>query len=305
MIDQVWQISGDMAEDTVTRLDETVSFLADREGIEPPIISAFEKEGSPLWRVDLFFAEKPDSSFLERIVKALALENWPHDAGYIEKRDWVAESQRQQPPIRAGRFFVHGAHDADKIPGGTDPIQIDAGQAFGTGRHETTWACLTVLDALSETLRPDCILDLGTGSGLLAIAAHRLWPKAHILASDIDATSIDVACENFILNRAKTRLSGERSCGIDAVVADGLEDPIFGQEGPFDLIVANILAGPLIKLSGDIARHLRTGGTLILSGLMTFQTDDVLDAYQKTGLQPVDRLVKGEWLALTLQKPAK
>lgn len=191
----------------------------------------------------------------------------------LPDEDWVGLSQSGLPPIKAGRFFIHGSHDTP-----TDeavfPILVDAGQAFGTGHHGTTTGCLLMLDGLEATgLRPSTILDLGTGAGILAIAAAKLFPAADILATDIDPVATQVADANAALNGVQFR----------SVTADGFETPAL-KDQKFDLIIANILAGPLRGLAADIAKALSPSGHAILSGILDEQSEWVAEAFRASGL---------------------
>ncbi|MBL4639849.1 MAG: 50S ribosomal protein L11 methyltransferase, partial [Kordiimonadaceae bacterium] len=205
-------------------------------------------------------------------------------------------------PVEAGCFYVYGSHDADKAKADRINIQIEAGQAFGTGQHETTAACLEAITEYATTLKPTTILDLGTGSGVLALAAHKVWPEARVTASDIDPIAITVTRENIEINKGTLRSGGNDGSGIKLAVADGLDDPIFQEDTPFDLITANILAGPLVSMAEEITKALAPGGALVLSGLLVTQEKEVLDAYKARGLDIQGRIMKGEWLALKLLK---
>jgi len=210
--------------------------------------------------------------------------------------DWIKLSQEGLPPVRAGRFFVYGAHDAGIVPRGVIPMRIEAGMAFGTGHHETTALCLAVLSDLSKRRRFANVLDLGCGTGLLAIGAAKLW-RRRVLASDIDPEAIAVTRENAAIN-------GEAPL-VQAVVADGLTHPAIAHKTPFDLIVANILAGPLTRLAPAIAGALAPGGTLVLSGLLHWQENHVVGFYR-----PLDLILRnvrrdGVWSALVLERPRR
>ena len=208
--------------------------------------------------------------------------------------DWIKLSQEGLPPVRAGRFFVYGAHDKGKVPHGVIPMRIEAGMAFGTGHHETTALCLGVLSDLAKRRRYFNVLDLGCGTGLLAIGAAKLW-RRRVLASDIDPEAIAVTRENAAINSEAPL--------IQAVIADGLTHPAIAHKAPFDLIVANILAGPLTRLAPAIARALEPGGTLVLSGLLKWQENLVAAYYHPLGLILRQTRREGMWSALVLERP--
>lgn len=191
----------------------------------------------------------------------------------LPDEDWVGLSQSGLPPITAGRFFVHGSHDTP-TEDAIFPVLVDAGQAFGTGHHGTTTGCLLMLDALeAEGVKPETILDLGTGAGILAIAAAKLFPDAYILATDIDSIAVDVANANAVINAVQFK----------SVTADGFDTPAL-KDKSFDLIIANILAGPLRGLAPDIAGALKSGGIAILSGILDEQAEWVSEAFRSAGL---------------------
>jgi ribosomal protein L11 methyltransferase len=198
------------------------------------------------------------------------------------------------PPVRAGRFFVYGAHDAGVVPPGVIPIRIEAGLAFGTGHHETTALCLGALSDLSKRRRFDNVLDLGCGTGLLAIGAAKLWRKP-VLASDIDVVAVEVTRENAAAN-------GEAPL-IRALTADGLTHPVLARKAPYDLIIANILASPLTRLAPEIARSLAPGGMALLSGLLAWQENMVTSFYRPQGLVYRGARRSGSWSALLLERP--
>jgi len=209
--------------------------------------------------------------------------------------DWVAESQKGLPPLRAGRFFVFASHAAG-VGGARPPsaiaIRIEAGRAFGTGHHESTHGCLLALEALSRRGRPRTCLDLGCGSGILAIAMAKLWGP-RVLACDIDPLAVAITRENARLNAVAP--------AVRAVLSDGASRRSLLGRGPYDVIVANILAAPLGAMAGDLRRVLAPGGSLVLSGLLRSQERAVLAPYRARHLRLKHRLVLGDWTTLVLR----
>jgi len=303
MTDTTWCLAGELPLADAQKLEQVIDTLADLRGEFPPTLSYFDQPNNQLWRTEVYFSSAPDYGFINTMLAQAELLDWEHEIAPVEEKDWVSESQKLLAPVRAGKFLIHGSHDADKTDPAVINLQIDAGQAFGTGKHETTAACLEALTNYSEAFNPNRILDLGTGSGVLALAAHRLWPAAQVVASDIDPIAVRVSEENLHINPAVLRTIGEQSAGIACIVAEGLDDAAFEKEAPFNLIVANILAGPLVDMAGDITAALAPHGKLVLSGLLVTQEKTVLDAYEAQGLLSEDRIEKGDWLALTLKRP--
>ena len=243
------------------------------------------------WRLHAYFEEAPNRGAIDAALTEAGLALPAPEAEVLEDRDWVAHALEGLGVVRAGPFVVFGSHDAgraDALPG--HKIQVEANRAFGTGHHPTTEGCLTMLARQEESL-PARVLDLGTGSGLLAIGARRLWPHASILATDIDAPSVAIAEENAEINGAQ---------GIAVRRADGVDDSV-REAGPFDLILANILAEPLIAVAPDIGSVLAPGGRVILAGLLARQEAAVVAAYEGESLRVTDRTGEA-WPVLLLAR---
>ena len=216
--------------------------------------------------------------------------------------DWVTQSQQGIEPIRAGRFYVH---TPDHPPSGDPRLRnfvIPASRAFGTGQHATTAGCLAMLSEMKArgSLVRNCA-DIGTGTGLLAFAALDLWPRALAMASDIDAVCLDVVQTNAAMNGVPM---GARAGELTMVVADGMDQPLLRARAPYDMIIANILAGPLIDLAADFGEALVPGGSLLLAGLLETQEPQVRRACRRAGLRLAARAVKGDWSILWLRKRA-
>lgn len=249
------------------------------------------------WMLHAYFEDEPEAQALV-LLERFAQGATPH-IEELDDEDWVTMSQAGIEPIRAGRFHVHTPnHDADESDGVID-FTVEAGLAFGTGQHATTSGCLEALDALEREGKSfSNIADIGTGTGLLAFAAHRLWPRAKIVASDIDPVAIETAEGNASLNRIPV---AEGAGKVLLLEASGLGHPLIARLKPFDLIIANILAGPLIDLAPGFASALANRGTIILSGLLDEQAERVAAAYAEHGLTGKMAEI-GEWRVLTLEK---
>lgn len=261
-------------------------------------MSHFEVEpdnpDSRAWTIDIYVPKDALDDVLERVKASLpsdmpGLEITHEDLG---DEDWVAMSLEGLRPVAAGRFFVHGAHDKALIPAGAVGVEIEAGQAFGTGHHGTTAGCLEAMEQVLRRRRFERAFDLGTGTGLLAIAFAKACHQP-ILASDIDAISVEVARENAQLNQVGNR--------VHVVEANGMHHAAIWENAPFDLIIANILAGPLMVMAGQIAGQLAAGGSLILSGILDSQANRVVAAYVAHGLCVERRASREGWTTLTFK----
>ncbi len=273
---------------------QSLAAAMERMSPEPTGVGVFEiEDGSGLWEVGAYFLEAPDQVMLEVLATAFGAK--PFALSELPEVDWVAHVRRELSPVDAGRFFVFGSHDADKVPAGRIPLQIEATVAFGTGHHGTTLGCLLAFDRLlTDGWRPAKVADIGCGTAVLAMAAAATLPDAQIIASDIDRVAVDVAEANVAINNLQGR--------IECLEAAGLAHRRIVASAPYDLIFANILKGPLIELAPAISTHLATGGRAILSGLLAVQADSVTAAYVAAGLCLQSRDDIGEWSTLVLQR---
>jgi len=246
------------------------------------------------WRVTALTSSEPDYELLSRIDLALQRDETVAATIKVPDEDWVAKVQRDMPPILAGRYWVHGSHVTGREPLGTIPILVDAASAFGTGHHESTKGCLLMLDRLGRHLRPRRVLDIGTGTGILAIAAAKTW-RMPVLASDFDPEAIRVA----------GRVVRQNGVGqwVHCAVAIGTTGRVAAERGPFELIVANILAGPLAALASAVARHAAPGARIVLSGILASQTAQVVASYRFAGLHRTHSIILGDWITLGFRRP--
>lgn len=258
---------------------------------EPTGVGVFEVEdGSGLWEVGAYFTEAPDDTAL--LILSTALGAKPFSVSELPETDWVAHVRRELAPVEAGRFFVYGSHDADKVPQGKHPLLIEAAMAFGTGHHGTTLGCLQAVDRLADAgFHGKRVVDIGCGTAVLAMAAAAIWPE-QALASDIDIQAVEVAQANLRANNMQDRVDVVEAAGFD-------HESLFG---PFDLIFANILKGPLVALAPDLTARLQDGGFAILSGILNEQADEVAAVYTQLGNSVAHRAEIGDWTTLTLQK---
>ena len=257
-------------------------------------IAAFEAPGGR-WDITMHFGQPPDEDFIRSLVTdaAGAAAAGSIVFGAVETKDWVKASLADLVPVSAGRFIVHGSHDRDRVPPNKLGIEIEAALAFGTGHHGTTRGCLLLLDQVLNQRTPKRVLDLGSGTGVLAIAAAKAL-RRRVLATDIDFRSVIVAGENAHLNGVGTL--------VEAVHATGFHAPDFAANGPFGLVMANILANPLRRLAPDMARHLAPRAFVILSGLLPHQANSVVAAYRGAGLKLLKRIQIDGWSSLLMQR---
>ena len=279
-----------MGEDAANALAEAIEKMEP----EPTGVGVFEiEDDSGLWEVGAYFLEPPNSALLD--VLAMAFDAKPFALSELPEIDWVAKVRRELSPVEAGRFFVFGSHDADKVPADKIALQIEATVAFGTGHHGTTLGCLRAFDRLYEGgFRPAKVADIGAGTAVLAMAAASVLPDALVIASDIDEVAVDVAVANVAINHMEGR--------IECLEAAGFGHPRLAEAAPFDLVFANILKGPLIQLAPPMAAHLAKDGLIILSGLLVVQAEAVTAAYVAADFTPVSRDDIGEWSTLVLRR---
>jgi ribosomal protein L11 methyltransferase len=256
-------------------------------------IAAFESPDGR-WDVTVHFAERPDEDSIRELVGIAAGDDVARDVAFdtIEAKDWVKATLEGLVPVRAGRFIVHGQHDRARVPPNKLGIEIEAALAFGTGHHGTTRGCLLLLDEVLKAYLPRRVLDLGTGTGVLAIAAAKAL-QTKVLASDIDPMSVRVAHENARLN--------ETGDLVETIQATGFSAPRFAKRGPFDLVLANILANPLRQMATPMARHLAPSALVILSGLLPHQAQSVIAAYRARGLVLKRQIQIEGWSSLLMR----
>lgn len=260
-------------------------------------VSSFETgEGKP-WQVSAWFTEIPDHSRLTSVITLACAAAGVREPAFVVKplgpRDWLAENRASFQPIRAGRFFIHPTFFEGTAPAGSHAIALDAGTAFGTGSHGTTKGCLLALDRIARRRRPRRMLDMGCGSGILAIAMAMQW-KRPVLAVDIDDEAVRVTVENAHLNRVAEWVRASAGPGFDAPAMRGRRN--------YDLIVANILARPLISMAPALARALAPGGEAVLSGLLVPQENQVVSAYRAQGLALIRRTRIENWSTLLFRR---
>jgi ribosomal protein L11 methyltransferase len=256
------------------------------------VCSAFEQPDKK-WSVELHFAEKPDVTLLHSLIADAASDALARRL-VVEKvpaRDWVKESLTGLAPVSAGRFLVHGAHDRARVPPNRIGIEIEAATAFGTGHHGTTRGCLLALDLIGKRKRPQRILDLGTGTGVLAIGAAKML-RTPVVATDIDLGSVNAARDNARKNQVGTLILATHAAGLTA--------PRIHAHAPYDLVLANILLSPLQKLAAPLARSLSPGARVVLSGVLATQAAAATSTYRTQGLHLERRITQGEWVTLIM-----
>jgi ribosomal protein L11 methyltransferase len=266
------------------------------------VVSGHElAEGRPDdWVLEAWLPRRPRPADRAALAALFAGEAPRFSAEKVPETDWVTESQKSVEPIRAGRFYVHTPDHPPSDETGLTSFEIPASQAFGTGQHATTAGCLTMLSAMKRRgVVARNIADIGTGTGLLAFAALKLWPRAHAVASDIDPVCAPVVAENAARNGFRV---GARPGELAVAIAEGMGDRLLRDCGPYDLLIANILAGPLIELAPEFAEAVPPRGHVVLAGLLTTQERAVRAAYRAAGFALAGRIVNGDWTILWLRR---
>ena len=271
-----------------------VDLLSESLDDDHAAVATFERPDG-CWEVSLHFAGTPDQGALRELVRLAAGEGAAKAVAFdtVEAKDWVAASLNDLAPVPAGRFVVHGRHDRARIASNKLGIEIEAALAFGTGHHGTTRGCLLLLDHVLRAHAPRRVLDLGTGTGVLAIAAAKALRRG-VLASDIDPVSVRTARDN-------ARLNGVGNL-VEAIRASGFSAPRLASRAPFDLVLANILANPLRQLATPMAAHLAPSALVVLSGLLPHQAQGVIASYRARGLLLRRQLVIDGWSSLLMQR---
>jgi ribosomal protein L11 methyltransferase len=293
-----WKVSLTVAEAMAPAAEEALSALGGED--HPPTFASFEAdEKGYVWTVEAYyFGNAPEEQAIDNALQAFGA-SWSLTP--VEDADWVGQSLRLLAPVRVGRFFVHGRHDADKIPPFAAPLEIEAGQAFGSGNHETTQSCLAAIDWLRDRASPKLVWDVGCGSGILAIAMAKVWRRARVIASDIDPIAVRVARQNAGINRVAAIGRPIAPGRIAFITAAGLAAPQVAGCKP-DLLVANILLNPLIKLAPAIAASLTPDGVMVLSGILQKQEAALMAAYRGQGFFLLKRFRRNGWSALVLTR---
>jgi ribosomal protein L11 methyltransferase len=299
-----WKVTLPCTRQEAEALHDDDEWLASLEPMPTIVADEVEAFNDSKWRLEAYFPVKPGKAVIASI--QARIPSAATATALIEElpdEDWLVLSQQGLQPVHAGRFYVHTATNKGEVPAGAVPFLIEASRAFGTGGHETTSGCLAMLDRMKRTgKRFDLIADIGTGTGLLAFAAGKLWPQAYLTASDIDPISVEVSAYNAAINAVPLGLSPGQ---LALCVATGTDHELIHQRAPYDLVIANILAGPLIELAPSLSEIMQEGGSLILAGLLNIQADSVLRAYRAQGFRLQRRDEMGDWPCLWLVKRRK
>jgi ribosomal protein L11 methyltransferase len=282
-------------------LNEDYEWMATLDPTPTIVADELEAFNDAKWQLQAYFPSKPGRSIIAAIqARVPSAANTKPALEELPDEDWLVLSQQGLQPVHAGRFYVHTSSNVIEIPQDKVPFLIEASQAFGTGGHDTTSGCLAMLDSMKRSgAQYRHIADIGTGTGLLAFAAQHLWPRAYLTASDIDPISIDVTANNAQVNAIAL---GQAQGRVALCVATGTNHEMIQRRAPYDLIIANILAGPLIDLAPSFAKIIDDGGSLILAGLLNTQVHSVARAYRVQGFRLAERIDTVDWPCLRLIK---
>jgi len=297
---QSWKVTFPCTRAEAEALDGDIAAFALMD--RPPVLmtSEAEPDNEHSWRLDAYFEGRPSQAAI-RLLRSLV----PSAAGVkpmveqLPDEDWVTLSQQGLEPVTAGRFHVRNLSSDPAAPGHVNFL-IEASRAFGTGQHETTAGCLIMLDRMRRIgMRFGNVADIGTGTGLLAFAALHLWSHAYATASDIDPVAVEISAANAAVNGVAL---GKGQGQLALYAAAGVDHPAIATRAPYDLLIANILAGPLIELAPSLCAMVEEGGTILLAGLLQEQADAVLAAYRAQGMRLAERTDRGDWPTLRLRK---
>ncbi|WP_374630956.1 50S ribosomal protein L11 methyltransferase [Ferrovibrio sp.] len=296
---EFWFVEIEMGFPQLEPFEELLGETEDSVAVSSYEVAPMPNPDDAHWRLQILFDAPPDMKAwkqrLAGIAKSMGLKDAPISGGHLPDQDWVRHTNIVNAPIHAGRFYLYGAHDAGSTPPGAKPLLLDAGLAFGTGRAPSTYGCLQAIDLLARHKALRTALDFGCGSGVLAMAAARCMPAdARLLAADIDPVAVEVAKNNARLNGLSAR--------IQCLIANRPDAPLLRKAGPFDLVLANILAGPLRRMARDLSRRVAPGGYLVLSGLLAHEDAAVFAAYRSQGLLLEKRIAREGWHTLVLQR---
>lgn len=297
---QSWKVTLPCTRAEAEALDGDIAAFALMD--KPPVLMTSEAtpDDENAWQLDAYFEGEPSAAAI-KLLRTLV----PSATGIrpvveqLPDEDWVTMSQQGLEPVSAGRFHIRNLASDPEQPGRVNFL-IEASRAFGTGQHETTAGCLLMLDRMRRAgMRFGNVADIGTGTGLLAFAALHLWPRSYATASDIDPVAIDISAENAKANHIP---AGKGQGQLALYVAAGVDHPAISTRAPYDLLIANILAGPLIELAPSLCALVEEGGTILLAGLLKEQAVAVLSAYRAQGMRLAERVDNGDWPTLRLRK---
>jgi ribosomal protein L11 methyltransferase len=285
----LWQLRLESPKDSIPAFEEVLTPIATS-------MTFFEQEQSDLWLIDAYFEDLPDTKDLQQKTDHIFTSHNMATAevkfSLVQNENWIEKTHENFPPLKIGRFYIHGQHVDAQISPSLIPLKIEAATAFGTGEHQTTRGCLMAFAWLTKRYRPQSVLDVGTGTGILAMAAAK-YLKSKIIAVDLDPEAVRVTRINSVINQLHTLLA--------IGVSDGYNSNLVKKNAPYDLIFANILARPLCSMAVQLKENLKSGGYAILSGLLEQQKNQVIEAHRRSGLMLVKTIQVGEWSTLIIK----